>query len=661
MPALDFFIGKGGVGKTTVSSAYAVSRAAQGRERVLLLSTDPAHSLFDVFGLRSSKERQKVKVSSRTSLDVWQLDAAREFGEFLNQYRNAVLEVIVSGTIFSREEVAPLLETTIPGMAEVSALLVMAELLSDREYERIVVDTAPLGHTLRLFELPDSFLKLLRFLQVAASRDQVLAQRFAHVAFKGPRFLDDWQKRASAIAEALSGPHSHLFLVTTPEDFALNESVLAKKALAQSLPPLEVSEIVLNRAVTHAGKCAPCASVEEKTTRAKSFLKQHFAKTPIQIAEDTGAPVLGAAQLLAFGRHVFEGRKIPGPSTTSGQGLRNSGAERATHTQIRFTKNDWPVLDTPLSLTIGKGGVGKTTISAALSFATRQADPDTPLTICSTDPAPSLDDVFHQAIGDQPVPVLHDEGFRAMEMDAAADFRRWTSKLKDKVAGAFGGQSGRVHLDLSFEREVITALLDMVPPGMDELAATFRILDLLKEDQRVVIDMAPTGHALELLRMPERIQLWTRLILRALAPHRGLAMAQEAGVEIAQIGQNVRRLNATLHDEKLSRVYVVMLAEPLPDRETGRLIDDLEELGVALGPVFVNRLLNIPGPPHSPADRGSRTRCPRCERAAWHQRATLSRLRKQNFGTLLAVAEQPAQIAGAASLKKFTRELWRIE
>ena len=65
VPALDFFIGKGGVGKTTVSSAYAVTQAARGRGRVLLLSTDPAHSLFDVFGLRSSKERQKVKLSSR--------------------------------------------------------------------------------------------------------------------------------------------------------------------------------------------------------------------------------------------------------------------------------------------------------------------------------------------------------------------------------------------------------------------------------------------------------------------------------------------------------------------------------------------------------------------------------------------------------------------
>jgi arsenite-transporting ATPase len=637
VPSLDFFIGKGGVGKTTISSAYAANQAAHGG-RVLLLSSDPAHSLFDVFALRSSRERQSIRIAGRKSLDLWQLDAGREFGEFLATYRDAVLDVIASGTIFSREEVAPLLDSTIPGMAEVSALLVLAELLDTSEYDRIVVDTAPLGHTLRLFELPDAFLKLLHFLQIAASRDQVLAQRFAHTRLAGPKFLADWQKRAASIREALAGPESRIVLVTTPEEFALNESARAKQALADSSPPLRVHEIVLNRAITRAGNCERCSAAARRTSAAKTFLHRHFSGTPLHVAEDIGEPIAGAASLLAYGEHVFEGKK-----------LRVSVAPPKAP-NIGFKPIQWRPLKTPLSLTIGKGGVGKTTISAALSYVTRRDDPQTALTICSTDPAPSLDDVFNQEIGNRAVSVLHDRDFRAMEMDAAADFHRWTAKLKDKVSGAFGGTSGRVHLDLSFEREVITALLDMVPPGMDELAATFRILDLLEEDQRVVIDMAPTGHALELLRMPERIQLWTRLILRALAPHRGLAMAQEAGVEIAKIGQNVRRLARTLHDDRFSKVYVVMLAEPLPDRETGRLIGDLHDLDVSLGPIFVNRVLLAGG-----------SGCARCGRRARFQLATLARLRRARLGTLLAVPEQPTQVAGAAALKRFTRELWRIE
>lgn len=635
MPSLDFFIGKGGVGKTTVSAAYAVSLAAQRSGRTLVLSTDPAHSLADIFELRSQRERQRLRISRNSSLDVWQLDAAREFGEFLDHYRGAVLDVIASGTIFSREEIAPLLDTTVPGMAEVSALLVLADLLSARDYKNIVVDTAPLGHTLRLFELPDSFLKLLRFLEVAAGRDQLLARRFAGAAVAGPAFFKEWQARAAAIRDALSGPDSRLVLVTTPEDFALNESARAKNALAAA--GLHVTSIVLNRAVANGDECPRCSARARRTTAARAFLRRHFPNTELNVGDDIGAPISGLHALRTFGDHVFLGREL------------KLSIKPPKPPKLRLRRTKWPALDTPLSLTIGKGGVGKTTISAALSYVTRERD-DSPLTICSIDPAPSLDDVFRQRVGDRPVAVLRDRDLRALEMDAAAAFQSWTSHLKDKLDGAFSGGSGNIHLDLTFERDVITALLDMVPPGMDELAATFRILGLLAEDQKVVIDMAPTGHALELLRMPDRIHLWTRLLLRALAPHRALRLAQEAAVEIAKIGHDVRELAATLHDQDRSCVYPVMLAEPLPDRETSRLIADLGALNVSLGPLFVNRLL-------FQRDSG----CERCDRAAAFQVATLARLRGGKFDTLFAVPEQPAPVAGSAALKKFTRDLWRIE
>ena len=76
-------------------------------------------------------------------------------------------------------------------------------------------------------------------------------------------------------------------------------------------------------------------------------------------------------------------------------------------------------------------------------------------------------------------------------------------------------------------REVFSALLDIVPPGVDEIFAIFKILDLAAEDTTIVIDMAPTGHALELLRTPERLVVWTRLLLKSLSAHRTLPLAQE--------------------------------------------------------------------------------------------------------------------------------------
>ena len=128
-------------------------------------------------------------------------------------------------------------------------------------------------------------------------------------------------------------------------------------------------------------------------------------------------------------------------------------------------------------------------------------------------------------------------------------------------------------MDLSFERDLFLAVLDVVPPGVDEIFAAFRILDLVDRGGRVQIDMAPTGHALEVLRTPARLLGWARVLLKTLAHHRTLPLARDAAVEIATVSQRVRELAATITDAKRSQVWVVMLAEPLPDRETRRLLD----------------------------------------------------------------------------------------
>ena len=144
---------------------------------------------------------------------------------------------------------------------------------------------------------------------------------------------------------------------------------------------------------------------------------------------------------------------------------------------------------------------------------------------------------------------------------------------------------------ISLDRRFLLALLDVVPPGVDEIFAIFGILDLLRSGGRVVIDMAPTGHALELLRTPVRLLAWTRLLLKTLAAHRSLPMAQDAAVEVAKLSQNVRELASILRDAKRSRLVVVTLPEPLPDYETRRLLKDLQELDAPVGAVFLNRVL----------------------------------------------------------------------
>jgi len=645
VPALSFFIGKGGVGKTTVSSAYAVYRARKNpRRKVLLLSTDPAHSLADLFQTRLRDEPALMPVGSG-KLYLWQINAEKRFRSFLDKYRAQMFELLESGTIFTRKEIEPLLSTTLPGMAEVAALLAISDLVDPPRYDELVVDTAPVGHTLRLFQMPEYFVRFLDFLDVAGSRDQVLAAHFGGKAPVTQNFLVEWRAMLARVRGALSGPGAKLVLVTTAERFALNESVRAAEALARSSEQggLQISEIVLNRAIVRPPRdaCKSCRGRASDVRSASQFLEQAFPDAALRVGEDHAAPVLGAVDLAAFGEHVFGGKK-----------LRLTAKPPAKSAQLQLRSASWPTLSTPLSLTLGKGGVGKTTISAGLAFHNRQAKPRERVTICSTDPAPSLDDVFSEEVGSSTQPVLGDEGLLAAEIDSVAEFRAWADQMRLKIDRALSSDRRGIHVDLSFDRRLFSALLDVVPPGVDELFAIFKILDLLEQgkgrSQRILIDMAPTGHALELLRMPDRMLLWSRLLLRALAAHRQLPLAQEVGVEVATLAQRVRSLAAMLKDKKRSRLWPVMLAEPLPDRQTERLLAELRGLGAHSGALFVNRVL-------LEEDVG---RCSRCRIARRWQLATLQRLARR--GTpFFVVRNFPREIAGAAALQSLTRQLWQ--
>jgi arsenite-transporting ATPase len=638
---LSFFVGKGGVGKTTVSASYAVRMARQHPgQRVLLLSTDPAHSLSDILQVPLRDEPRKVPLPGASDLRAWQIDAETLFAEFLAEHRQSILQVLDAGSIFSRDDIEPLLNTTLPGMAEVSALLAIHRALDSGEYFHIVVDTAPFGHTLRLFGLPQHFLRFLNFLELAASRDRVLAAHFGGTANRRTEFsfIELWKKIVRDVENALI-ENAKLFLVTTPEKFSLNESVRCADELRTYSPPLEMAEIVLNRCVLQTHDCGSCQNRLRATKAARRFLNKHFPLQRLHLGEDPGLPLVGITALTKFGDHVFAGRELKLPS--AGAKLR----------PVRLEKVKWPALDVPLTFVLGKGGVGKTTISAALGFTTRKRKGHA-VQICSVDPAPSLDDIFQKAIGDDPVPVLGDANFLASEMDSAVIFARWVRDLKADIESSTGADVSGIHIDLSFERQILSALLEIVPPGVDEVLAIFRILDLLVDRSQVVaIDMAPTGHALELLRMPERILAWTRPLLKTLATHRTLAAARDAAVKIAGLGQRVRELTGLLKDSKSTQIHVVLLPELLPDHETERMISSLRTLHLTPKSMFLNRVIFAKDV----------VRCQRCRRSFQSQQKMITAIKKKFADVeMYVVHEFSTEIAGKTALGRFTGELWQL-
>jgi arsenite-transporting ATPase len=632
-------VGKGGVGKTTVSCALALHEAARHpRNSVLLMSTDPAHSLADTLQvkLRSSATRlSKV----RGKLAAWQIDSEKEFQKFLAGNRAGILDIVERGTLFSTGEIAPLLDTTLPGMAEVAALLAIQVLLERDEYDHIVVDTAPFGHTLRLFELPGHFQRFLDFLDVASGRDAWLAARFGgRATTPAQAFLERWQTAVDQVKDAFGAQNADVLLVTTPETFSLNEAARSLAALRKSVPDMNVSGIVLNRVIDEAGTCAHCRSGAQMAARAGRWLKAQFPGIPVMSGPDAGNPLLGPELLRRFGEAIFD------------HAQRDLRMKPPRSTAIEFQETVWPAATTPLSFTVGKGGVGKTTMTAALAFHTRRATAKPRVMICSTDPAPSLDDVFRQEISDEPTTVLQDGGLAAMEFDSVTEYQKWARQIRQRLEGGLSMESGGLHLDLTFEKQVFAALMEVVPPGVDEVFATFRVLDLLQSGAgRIFIDMAPTGHALELLRTPERMLLWSRLLLKSLSAHRTLALAQDVAVELASLGQRLRTLIGMMKDATSSRVWAVMLPEPVPDHQTRSLLSAVKQIGIRVDSLFVNRVTL------------GETKCARCNRRRQWQMATIQALQRRYRGHRIYLApEHPQEIAGARALKKFTSQLWQI-
>ena len=625
------------MGKTTVSSAFAVHCALkQSKSRVLLISTDPAHSLSDLFEQPFGSRPAKVNLD-RAQLDVWQVDAKSRFQKFLNKERQQILSILETGSIFNRDDIAPLLDTALPGMAEMSALLAIHDSLNSSRYDQIVVDTAPFGHTLRMFEMPEHFVRFLDFLEFASRRDEVLAEHFGGARkTQGSQVVARWRKMTSQILSAFSRD-ARVFLVTTPEPFSLNESLRCRDVMRSESPSLKVSDVILNRVVKRPGLCRVCKARATAAQRAQEMIRQEFPSANLLTGEDPGTPIVGVKALQNFGAHVFRKKALKVFSKVP----------RSPKLQLKTT--NWPLLITPLSLVLGKGGVGKTTVSAGLGYVTREKTRFS-VEICSVDPAPSLDDIFESEVGDTPTEVFGDPKFRASEMDAAQMFQHWIADIKQTLEQPASKEG--LHVDFWFERQLFSQLLDSIPPGLDEILAVFRIIDLVAEKKRrIVIDLAPTGHALELLRTPERILAWTRLLLKTLSAHRTLAIARDAGVRLAELGQRVREFLSIIQDPEKTRVFVVALAEPLPDHETRRLVSALEELNTPAGALVVNRVM-VAEP----------SNCPRCRRAQSWQKLTLARIFRQHPSMqTYVVNEVSSEISGKEGVRKLTRRIWQAK
>ena len=234
----------------------------------------------------------------------------------------------------------------------------------------------------------------------------------------------------------------------------------------------------------------------------------------------------------------------------------------------------------------GKGGVGKTTCASAMALAASKAGKR--VLLVSTDPAHSTADIFERPIG--PEPVLLVPNLHGLEIDGAFESQRYVAEVKEQIKDLFG------HNILKEANRQIDLAASM--PGAEEMALFHKIGALIRgEDDRfdlIVFDTAPTGHTLRLIRMPELLEAWIRALTRSRRAMLGVDEDDAKDPVMLSLGQRLEDLKAfraRLLSPRVSAFVLVLVAERLPIEETARAIEQLEEAGVSIGGLVINRVL----------------------------------------------------------------------
>lgn len=511
MPRFMFFTGKGGVGKTSIACAAAVGLVRAGR-RVLLVSTDPASNVGQVFGLTVGNTVTAIAdVPGLWALEIDPEQAAAAYRErILAPLRGMLPETDIASMT---EQLSGSCTTEVASFNEFTALL--TDETSD--YDHVLFDTAPTGHTIRLLQLPGSWSEFL-----TGGGD---------ASCLGPLSGLDKQKAvyADAVA-ALADPHrTRLVLVARPSRSTLAEIARTRTELATV--GLSDQYVVINGVLPEtADSRDPLVAATRRRERAAiEAMPATVRELPRDLVELKATNIVGVDALTT----LFD----PTPPVTAATTVPPAVAAVADAplaALIEQIEHDEPCL----IMCMGKGGVGKTTVAAAVAVALAQHGHEVHLS--TTDPAGDLTETVAGSL----------EHLRVSRIDparAVADYR--ARVMAGKGAGL--DDAGRAAL-----------AEDLRSPCTDEIAVFQAFSHIVAESRRrfVVVDTAPTGHTLLLL---DATGSYHRDIVRQMA-----------------LGTRFITPLIRLQDPEATKVLLVTLPETTPVLEAAELRDDLERAGI---------------------------------------------------------------------------------
>ena len=506
-----FFTGKGGVGKTSIACATAVALADAG-EKILLVSTDPASNLQDVFGV--SLNDAGVAIAEVPGLVVANLDPLTAAAEYRKSVIGAYRGKLPDSAIQNVEE-----QLSGSCTVEIAAFNAFSEFLTNAEkaekFDHIIFDTAPTGHTLRMLQLPSAWSGFISESKHGAS---CLGQLSG---------LEDKKEMYKKAVHTLADSRlTTLILVTRPETAPIREAQRA----SHELEALEIRNQVLvinglletydvNDAVETALFKKQQSAVQEIP---HNLVKQSVTMVPLRAYNITGLD--NVRQLLSYSGY-----------TTAVSTLQRPDAYALSDVVDEIEASNKKVI-----FTMGKGGVGKTTIAAAIALGLHRKGRK--VRLATTDPA----DHLNLVIGQQ-------EGISVSHIDEKGELKKYQEEVLTKARQTMPED------DLEYVKE------DLRSPCTQEIAVFRAFADIVAKsrDEIVVLDTAPTGHTILLL---ESTQNYNQQI-------------ENSG---GAVSDAEKELLPRLKDSNETEVIIVTLAETTPFYEAKRLLDDLKRAGLAV-------------------------------------------------------------------------------
>eukprot|EP00195_Chlamydomonas_chlamydogama_P005384 CAMPEP_0202890670 /NCGR_PEP_ID=MMETSP1392-20130828/997_1 /ASSEMBLY_ACC=CAM_ASM_000868 /TAXON_ID=225041 /ORGANISM="Chlamydomonas chlamydogama, Strain SAG 11-48b" /LENGTH=714 /DNA_ID=CAMNT_0049574285 /DNA_START=142 /DNA_END=2286 /DNA_ORIENTATION=- len=597
--------GKGGVGKTSLAASLGVKLAAEGHT-VLVVSTDPAHSLSD--SLAQDVSGGKPVPIEGTDLPLWGMEidpeeAKEEFRQF-NEKANTGAQVqdfmrgMGLGMIadqLAELKLGELLNTPPPGLDEAVAIAKVVQFVQSQEYAkftRIVFDTAPTGHTLRLLALPDfveaSLGKIIRLRKKLGGATAAVRSLFGTGDNQDEAVakLEMLQQRIGLVKQLFRDKEATEFIIATiPTYLGVNESGRLLKALRKENIPCK--RIVVNQVI---GPGMGEAYIRMKLKDQAAATKMIETDPALAGLNKVSAPMIdlevrGVPALTYFGNVVWQG--------------------------VYDTMNSGP--DRKYYLLGGKGGVGKT--SCAASLAVKFASEGLPTLVVSTDPAHSLSDSFDQDLtGGRPVRITSPMGeipLWGMEIDpelARAELRQVMQddggkKLNEVLDGVGLGGVAEQLKDLQ-----LGELLDTPPPGVDEAVALSKVVQFLKNPEfaqykRIIFDTAPTGHTLRLLSLPDFLDVSIGKLVRLrqkLTDVTGAVTSFFTGkqnerdpavVKLEELKERMAEARDVFRNEKTTEFVVVTIPTIMAASESCRLAAALKKESIPVRSIVINQVV----------------------------------------------------------------------